>query len=847
MHIKLLGEFSAQVSGQPVPIGLQAARHVLLCLALSRSGQIDREQTASTFWPETDAQKAKSNLRQAVFRLRKELEKFRIHHILNASRDIIELDLDSIELDSNLLLNDIRSGRSVPSRTEVVRLEQQLLTGIELENEALTDWVRFTRADFRACLEAALKELLNSNKTEESRLAAAQCLLEFDPTNEEACRFSMQRYFERGESAQALRCYSSLWVALSDEFDVEPSAKTQEIAVQIKVNAPATDVEGSAALSTDGIAFPLEESGALTTTANISIAELAGLNTQKVYLYWFFSAGELEDIATSPSYVSALRYAIEEIVEEYPVGRIQSFSRDEYLLEFDSGTRAIHCALAILRLQAQKCKQGGSQITTKISVVGHSGSAEASIATAHKLANLSNGNSVIVTSGVRDLITASVDAVVEDLGEATFEGYAEAVRCFRLCEVDDKPDLMLSNSLQRTVARIAIIPLEPRTIIAEHDRLIGEVFADELIYLVSSNSQFEVISRQSTKSFCGRESAVTLAGATLDCDYIVSGWFSVDSDFLEIGVELSDGSSGTVIFSEQYQIKEFQHKSERVGKCIDILNDLYAAVGKYVVKKLRVIAPVALESHKLLTAAINMMNSFGSRDFFLARKALDVVISRSPYWAPVHAMLAEWRVMRAQQGWMVNRKREGALASDAATRALDCDPDCSSAHVADGVVQLHFFQKMDLAQKRYDDAIDLDSNNCLAWFSRSILRSFMGQGQEAICDAMQAIKLSPVDPSIFLYQSALANAHLANSDYEKALFWSESSLQQNRLHLSSLRMQAISNWLLGNELKARQQTKEFLSLYPEFSIAKYTEYAPTSESRFLQRNVEVLRLAGVPD
>ena len=644
-----------------------------------------------------------------------------------------------------------------------------------------------------------------------------------------------------------MRCYSALWVALSDEFDVEPSAKTQEIAVQIKVNTPPSQAERTFEQSGEKPNLQGGNLDSIPAGGEISLAELAGLNSPKVYLYWTFSTGAVENSLESPTYVSALRYAIEEIAEEYPVGRIQSFSKDEFMLEFESGSRAIHCALAILRLQAQSSIGSSNRVTIKLSIVGHSGSTESSTATAYKLATLSSGNDVIVTSGVRDQITASVDALIEDLGETSFEGYADSVRCFRLSEVEDKPDLLFDNSLHRTVARLAVIPLEARTINAEHDRLIGEVLADELIHLLSKNSYFEVISRQSTKAFCGRESGVTLAGTTLDCDYVLSGWFSVNSDALELSVELSDGSSGAVIYSERYQVEEFRHQLERTGSCVEILNDLFAAVGRHAVKKLRSNAPVALESHKLLTAAVNMMNRFGSRDFFLARKALDVVVSRSPHWAPAHAMLAEWRVMRAQQGWMIDRKRDGILAMEAADRALDCDPECSSAYVADGVVQLHFGGRIDIARSRYDEAIELDRNNCLAWFSRSALRSFIDEGEGAAEDAMKAIELSPVDPASFLYQNAIASAFLAIDDPEKALDWVEKSLSLNRLHASTLRMRIIANWRLGKTKTARRCADDFLSLYPDFSIKKYVQYVPVAESELLTNNVRILKMVGIPE
>ncbi|OED43120.1 hypothetical protein AB833_04490 [Chromatiales bacterium (ex Bugula neritina AB1)] len=823
---------------------------MLVCLCLSRKGQVDREQIATSLWPNTDSQKAKSNLRQALFRLRRELEKFQHDHILQTKRNTISLDQGFLELDTDVVIQKILSGEEVPLHTEITELEESFLVGLELENEALVDWVRFVRADFSARLHTALRELLGSEKSNGSRLEAAQCLLEFDPADEEACRYAMQRYFDLGESAKALRCYSGLWVALANEFDVEPSEKTQEIAVQIKTNASVDEFE----TSPDPLLDEVTQISTAETTderiplRGIEVDSLITGDSSRVYLFWYFSQGSQDLGIESGDSFDTARYAIEEVVGDFTVSRIKSFSKDEYFLEFESGIRALECAFAILRVQPQIYIAGKSRSASpKMSIVGHIGSAENSLVIAIRLAAWSTGSDIVVTTTVRDQITASVDARVVDLGELSIADYNNGVRAFRLRENCAPINLDLNEVLLRTVARLAIIPLEARCIVVDHDRLIGEIVADELIHLASIDGRFDVISRQSTKAFCGRDSSVLLAGSILDCDFVVGGHFSIIGNDLQVHVELSEGNAGVVIFSERYGIKGYRQSLERVTKCGEILADLYAAVGKYSVKQLRAKAPVNLESHKLLAAAANMMNRFGSRDFFLARKALEVVIIRNPHWAPAHAMLAEWRVMRAQQGWMVDRTREGMLAGDAAARALDCDPECSAAHVADGVVQLHFFQRIDIAQKRYDSAIVLDNNNCLAWFSRSVLLSFSQRGELAVSDAMRAIKLSPVDPSSYLYQSAIASAYLAKNDAVTALEWVERSLLLNRLHGSSLRMRVIANWRLGKENNAKKYTRELLELYPDFSITKYKQYAPVSESKLLRDNVTILKLAGVPD
>ena len=848
LQIQLLGEFNAKVGSEPLLLSLQAAKHVLLCLALSQHGRIDREQTAATLWPNSDSKSAKSNLRQAVFRLRRELQKRKFEHVLETSNDSIVLQLGSVQLDSNEVVDAIRTGRKVPSPEVVAGLDDSLLPGIELENEAMTDWVRFVRADFRTRLQSALTGLFRSQLTTNVRLEAAECLLEFDSTNEEACRFAMRQYYERGENAKALRCYSSLWAALSEEFDVEPSSQTQEIAVKIKVNESTFDNDaqrnidiGSKAIHAIGATDRQPQ-----TRKPISMADLSGTGPLKFYLYWYFPTDQAVDRGDTTVYVDSAQYTIEEIVGDCSGIQIKSFAIHEYFAEFDTCSQAINCALSVLRAQTDTLLMQQTRAVAKMAIIGHFEQGPVSLLTAQKLASLSNGHDLIVTASVREHITASVDAIVEDIGETYIDAYDEKIRCFRLTEIVGRSSFRLHDPIQRTIARLAIIPLEARIITTEHDRLIGDVFADELIHLVAANGHFEVISRQSTKAFSGGVRSKAMVADSLDCDYVFGGSFSIADNVLETFVELSDRRTESIILSERYIISDFQKPLERADKCADILNDLYVAIGRHAVKQLRAKSPVTLESHKLLTAAANMMNRFGNRDFFLARRALEVVVSRSPFWAPAHAMLAEWRVMRAQQGWMIDKKREAALASDAASRALDCDPDCSSAHVAEGVVQLHFFGRIDIARSRYDDAIDLDKNNCLAWFSRSALRSFTDEGDGAAQDALRAIELSPFDPASFLYQNAMASACLAKGESEEALKWVEKSLKLNKLHASSLRMRILANWRLGNEEKATIYAKEFMSVYPDFTVEKYKQYAPVDNSEVLTLNAKILGWAGIP-
>ena len=62
----------------------------------------------------------------------------------------------------------------------------------------------------------------------------AQATLLLDPTHEEACRIVMRCAAEAGETGAAIRAYDELYRLLDEDYDMEPSAATQELIAEVK-------------------------------------------------------------------------------------------------------------------------------------------------------------------------------------------------------------------------------------------------------------------------------------------------------------------------------------------------------------------------------------------------------------------------------------------------------------------------------------------------------------------------------------------------------------------------------------------------------------------------------------
>jgi tetratricopeptide (TPR) repeat protein len=130
------------------------------------------------------------------------------------------------------------------------------------------------------------------------------------------------------------------------------------------------------------------------------------------------------------------------------------------------------------------------------------------------------------------------------------------------------------------------------------------------------------------------------------------------------------------------------------------------------------------------------------------------------------------------------------------------------------------------ALSAFEHAILVNPNFGLAFGHRALVLAYLNRPDEAIRLARQAIRLSPLDPAMFAFCSALALAHLAAGRYEEGLHWADEALRENsgmpafRLKLS------LCGHLerLEEAAKCLRQIREF---YAEPTIASLAHHMPT--------------------
>lgn len=199
-------------------------RDAALLALLALEGAVPRSRAAARIWPDADAEGARNNLRQRLFRLRRTAAVD-----LVSAGDVLRL-ADGIEHD----LND----PAAQARSIGYGAEDELLGALDYADCAeLADWVQAARERWRgarAQARADLADRLEEARDLEGALVYAQRLLEEEPLLEPAHRRVMRLHYLRGDRVPALAVYARLADLLARELGAKPEPETRALAQLIE-------------------------------------------------------------------------------------------------------------------------------------------------------------------------------------------------------------------------------------------------------------------------------------------------------------------------------------------------------------------------------------------------------------------------------------------------------------------------------------------------------------------------------------------------------------------------------------------------------------------------------------
>lgn len=285
VEIDILGGFSIRdPAGAPVDISSRKSRALMAALALWPWETATRAQLADLLWSDRDDESARSNLRQALAVLRRELREA-APGLLVVSGDTIALDREQVRVDAIEFQRLTLIGDASSLQRAADLYGGDLLAGFDVRVPAFENWLAANRTKLK---DAAVRALdgLAALQTGAARIATLRRLVALDMLREASHRALMRAYAGEGEHGLALRQFDICRRMLQEEFAARPAPETQGIADSLAQGVAAPIVVPSPVRNHGDV-------GEAPSIAVLPLANLAGDPAQQSICY-----GLAEDIVT---------------------------------------------------------------------------------------------------------------------------------------------------------------------------------------------------------------------------------------------------------------------------------------------------------------------------------------------------------------------------------------------------------------------------------------------------------------------------------------------------------------------------------------------------------------------
>jgi adenylate cyclase len=392
---------------------------------------------------------------------------------------------------------------------------------------------------------------------------------------------------------------------------------------------------------------------------------------------------------------------------------------------------------------------------------------------------------------------------------------------------------------------IAIVPF--RVVGDEEARsYVGDGIVEDIIGALASLRELVVISRSSTLRYRGAPVDVRAIGRELGVSYALSGSVRQAGSRMRVSVELAEAGSGAVVWASH-----FDGVSDDVFALQDqiarrVVGTIAPQVREAELRSALRKRPDNLEAYDCALRALAQIYQLNRDDFYQARTWLDKAVVLDPGYATPYALLAVWHAIRAGQGWSSDPAADQAAVLRFATAALARDSFDAMALALCGHSKSVLRYEFEEAIALFDRAIEASPSSAVAWIRSSPTYAYIGDPDEAVRRVEEGLRLSPLDPHIFLPHAFLNLAHYVGRDYDTAIRWGHRAREENPQYTANLRILAASLAAAGHVEEAREASRALLTADPAFEVGRFVATYAIRDPDRRDRLAQHLRLAGLP-
>jgi tetratricopeptide (TPR) repeat protein len=196
---------------------------------------------------------------------------------------------------------------------------------------------------------------------------------------------------------------------------------------------------------------------------------------------------------------------------------------------------------------------------------------------------------------------------------------------------------------------------------------------------------------------------------------------------------------------------------------------------------------------------------------------------------------------------MIDHVQESAEATRLARKAVHLGADDPVALCMGAYVLAFVAREFDDAVAFVDRGLAVNPNLAQAWYLSAWVRVWRGEPDLVLDHAARAMRLSPLDPSMYSIHGATAYAHFLSGRYDMASSCAEKAMRNNPDFLLAIYIFAASNALAGRLEPAQKGMARARECNPDLRASNLGDLAPFRRAEDLALFAKGLRKAGLPE
>jgi adenylate cyclase len=534
-------------------------------------------------------------------------------------------------------------------------------------------------------------------------------------------------------------------------------------------------------------------------------------------------------------------------------GRIVKTTGDGILVEFQSVTEALRCAVDFQERMARRNRDMsasrallyriginlGDVIVEEHDIFGDG------VNVAARLESIAEPGGICISGAVYDQVGDRLPIGYEDLGEQHVKNISRAIRVYKVLlngrnsERTNVTDGQASPPVSVRKPSIAVLPFVNMSGDPEQE-FFADGLTEDIITELSRFRQLLVISRNAVFVHKGKPIKAQQIAREFGVDYVVEGSVRKAADRVRVTVQLIDGETETHIWAERYDRKLediFAIQDEVTSAIAATLFGRIEAARQDQVQRKPTENMAAYEyvlTGKVLHHRSNRESN--AEAILMLNRAIDL----DPNYAHAHAWKACVTGQAWLHGWCEDQAASLQVIIDELQTALSLDDNDADVHRVLAAVKL-IFNEHDKAAYHQDRALSLNPNSDLIVVQQGEVLTWLGRPEEGIEWIRRAMRLNPYHHERFW--SHLGRAQYTARNYADAIESFSKLTAPDHTHHAFL---AASSAQLGNRVAAVAHAREVLQRKQDFTVSGYLQtlhYQQPSDTEHVRQG---LLKAGLP-